>query len=295
LNKQWTILEALDWTEQRLAREQEENPRLAAQMLAAFATGLTRIELYTSFDKPLSDNERSKLRQSIQRRLEGEPLQYIIGSTGFRHLELKVRPPVLIPRPETELLVELVLEQAANRGQKELHILEIGTGTGAIALALLTELPACQVIATDIDGSAIALAKENAAACDFDEQRLELRIDDLASSLLARENYHHSFDAVVSNPPYIPTAEYEQLPDEIRHFESRGALDGGEDGLAVFRELAKQAATLLKGGGLLAMELHEQMLEEAAASLQCLPFFGVQIHPDLTARPRFLTALRGEV
>ena len=293
MEEQWTILRALEWTEQRLARAGEEHPRLAAQMLSSHATGLSRIELYISFDKPLSEDERTVLRQSIQRRLDGEPLQYIIGSVGFRFLELSVRAPVLIPRPETETLVELVLKHLAESESTSPSILDIGTGTGAIALSLLHELPGCLVYATDCEEEALALAAENAEALLGDgARRLELRRDDLASSFIADVASHGHFDVVVSNPPYIPTAEYEQLPAEILHFESRTALDGGADGLEVFRRLATQAQDLLKPGGFLALELHEDTLDDAAAFLHGLPYQDIRIHQDLTERRRFLTAKR---
>ncbi|MCL2807348.1 MAG: peptide chain release factor N(5)-glutamine methyltransferase [Coriobacteriia bacterium] len=212
MTKQWAILEALTWTEQRLAREGEENPRLAAQMLAAHATGLTRIELYAHFDKPLSDDERTILRESIQRRLEGEPLQYIIGRTGFRHLELEVRPPVLIPRPETELLVDLVIKQVAATTDP-CTCLEIGTGTGAIALSLLHELPTCQVSATDIDDAAIVLAGLNARELDLDScGRFKLSKDDLASSFIANDDHHGYFDVVVPTHPTSPLLNTSSSP-----------------------------------------------------------------------------------
>lgn len=290
--KQWTILEALNWTEQRFDRSGEDNPRLAAQMLMAKATDLSRIELYTSFDKPLSEAERTVLRESIQRRLDGEPLQYIVGSVGFRHLELYVKSPVLIPRPETELLVELVLQYASDAAS-ELRVIDIGTGTGALALSLLHEFSACTVCATDINEAAVALAEENAQALDLnDERRLRIIKDNLASSLMDDPHQHGSFDVVVSNPPYIPTAEYRQLPTEIAAYESALALDGGEDGLAVFRELSLQAATLLRSGGLLAVELHEDTLELASEHLATRSFRDVHIHDDLTGRNRFITAIK---
>ena len=293
MTKQWTILEALEWTEQRLVKEGEENPRLAAQMLASLATGLTRIELYAGFDKPLSEQERACLRESIQRRLNGEPLQYIVGKVGFRHLDLTVRAPVLIPRPETETLVELVLAFARAQCGEQPEILDIGTGTGAIALSLLHELPGCVVAATDTDDAALALAAENAQALKLDGQgHLGIIKDDLASSLVVDEAYNQRFDVVVSNPPYIPTAEYEQLPAEILDFESRLSLDGGIDGLDAMRRIAEQAQALIRQGGLLALELHEDRLDEAAACLYNLPYEDITIHNDLTGRKRFVTAIR---
>jgi len=295
LEKQWTILEALEWTEQRLARQGEEHPRLAAQMLASYATGLTRIELYTEFDKPLNDRERTLLRESIQRRLQDEPLQYIIGHVGFRYIELAVRSPVLIPRPETEMLVDLVLEHARQLPGVEPRILDVGTGTGAIALSLLHELPACAVIATDIDEAAVELAFSNAHELGLDgSECLRIIEDDLAGSLVSDTAMQYTFDVVVSNPPYVPTAEYEGLPPEIARFESRLALDGGADGLAVFRRLAAQAQELLRPGGLMAVELHESTLDEAATFVRSLPFEEIGVHTDLNDRPRYLTALRAE-
>ena len=392
--EEWTILKALEWTEQRLAREGEgKNPRLAAQMLASHATGLTRIELYTNFDKPLTEDERAVLRESIQRRLNNEPLQYIIGHVGFRHLELAVRSPVLIPRPETESLVELVIEYVANseflaknrtcardlarkqellaknrscalilarkvpnmvvfgnygsdfgvfikkpaknRAQVQIlarnlqkaaknraqvpllataqvdescatqvnepcatqfvQVLDIGTGSGAIALSLLHELPDSKLYATDIDEVAIVLASENASALKLDgEGHLKLLKDDLASSFVADDSYHGYFDVVVSNPPYIPSAECDTLPAEILQHESRVALDGGVDGLEFIRRLAEQAVSLLKPGGLLALELHELTTEGAADYVRTLPFRDIQIHKDLAKRHRFLTAIRDD-
>jgi len=172
-------------------------------------------------------------------------------------------------------------------------ILDIGTGTGAIALSLLSELPNCKVYATDIDEEAIALASDNARELKLDEDgRLLLRKDDLASSFVIDEAFHGFFDLVISNPPYIPSAEYEQLPTEILQFESKLALDGGTDGLDVFRRIAKQAEVLLKPGGVLAVELHEDTLEEAAFFTQNLSYSQVQIHKDLAERNRFLTAIK---
>lgn len=292
--KQWTVIEALKWTEQRLARQGEAHPRLAAQMLTSHAIGLSRIELYTSFDKPLDDEERSKLRAAIQRRLKGEPLQYILGYTGFRYIELAVRLPVLIPRPETELLVELVIEAAKQSKRKVHRILEIGVGSGAVALSLLKELPGAHITATDIDKNALLLTRENAFSLKLDKgEALELLHDDLANSLLSDESRKHSFDVLVSNPPYIPTSEYEQLPPALLCYESKAALDGGRDGLEVFYPLARQALELLKPGGLLAVELHEDTFEKARAYLDSLSYEKIEIHNDLNERNRYISALRG--
>ncbi|MDR2108107.1 MAG: peptide chain release factor N(5)-glutamine methyltransferase, partial [Coriobacteriales bacterium] len=154
----WTIRTTLEWTQAHFARAGEENPRLAAQLLVGQATGLSRLDLYLDYDRPLSLCERDCLRALITRRDGGEPLQYLIGRAPFRHLELHVRPGVLIPRPETETLVDLVLAALPPRAR----VVEIGTGSGCVALALLDELADCQVIATDNSPEALALARENA-------------------------------------------------------------------------------------------------------------------------------------
>jgi release factor glutamine methyltransferase len=290
----WTIRSALEWTQGYLAQKGEENPRLAAQWLLAAATGLERIELYTRHDQPLSEQERVFLREAIRRRILGEPLQYILGRAPFRRLELKVRPGVLIPRPETEVLVEWLIGRFIDQTSPSSSILEIGTGTGAIALALLHELPSCLVVATDIDSTAIELARENAQSLGVQE-RLTLIEDDLAGSLVACLSRQASFDAVVSNPPYIPTEELDGLPEEVIRFEARAALDGGFDGLVIFRRILEQARVLLKPGGILACELHEERLTQAARDAELAGFTDLCCHQDLAGRDRILTARRPSI
>ena len=286
-NATWTIGSCLAWTEQRLAQNHEENPRLAAQWLLSYATGLQRIELYMHFDKPMSDEQRRTLRDAIQRRERNEPLQYITGKAQFRYIELNITPGVLIPRPETELLVDLVAQTSPH------HVLEIGTGSGAIALALLHELPNCCVVATDIAPEAIALTSQNAAKLGLnDPERLTLLQDDLATSFQNNVEKPTLFDAVVSNPPYVPSLELLSLPDEVKDYEPMLALDGGADGLELFRRILPQAYALLNHGGLLAVELHETRLEAASELAENAGFHDVTTHFDLTNRPRFLTATR---
>lgn len=285
----WTIRAALEWTMGYLERNNEENPRLAAQWLLSAATNLTRIELYTNYDQPLTGNQRTILREGIKRRVAGEPLQYILGKAPFRRLEFKVRPPILIPRPETEVLVDIVLE--ALDDDSRANILDLCTGTGCIALSLLYEHPGVRVTATDIDSEAVTLAQENAYELKLNERgHLLILKDDLAGSLVADTNNHASFDIVVSNPPYIPTMEYLNLSNEIVNNESRIALDGGEDGLDIFRRILDQAKILLAPGGLLACELHETGLTQAQALCEQQGFVDVTIHKDLTNKPRIITA-----
>ena len=267
-------------------------------MLVGYATGLSRLELYLDYERPLTLGERDCLREAIRRRDTGEPLQYIIGQAPFRHLTIAARPGVLIPRPETEMLVDLVLSVLPANAQ----VLEIGTGSGCIALALVDQSIDCQVLATDNSAVAVQLAQENLqhwleqptcfAQCP-PTPRLQIIQDDLASSLLANNSFLESFDVLVSNPPYIPSAEIEKLPEEVWQFEPRCALDGGIDGLAVFSNILEQGKSLLKSAGLLACELHQDTLQQAASLASASNYYDVQIHDDLAGRSRFLSCRRG--
>jgi release factor glutamine methyltransferase len=291
-----TVRSCLQWIEQYLSYHNEINPRLAAQWLLSAATGYERIELYMHIDQPLTDSELAILHQVTARRIAHEPLQYITGKTAFRYLELTVKPGVLIPRPETEVLVELVLARRPKR------VLDIGCGSGAIALALLHELPGITVVATDISVDAVSLTEHNASelglsgdkpAASTDElsggQRLTVLCDDLATGLLTEPENHGSFDVVVSNPPYIPSSMLDGLPSEVRDHEPLSAIDGGSDGLDIYRRLLVQAALLLKPGGTLAVELYSASLGDATHLAETAGFISVQTHRDLTGQERFLT------
>jgi len=287
----WTVGSCLDWTQQYMEHHDDDKPRLSAQWLLSAATGLSRIELYMQYDKPMTDQEKTSLREFIQRRLNKEPLQYISGRTAFRYIELKIVPGVFIPRPETETLVDLVLKEQAQR------VLEVGCGSGAISLALLHEQAELLVWATDIDSLAVSLTEENYTNLGLAEgsgaegqKRLVVIQDDLASSLLQDPDMLASFDVLVSNPPYIPSPDLDSLPSEVKEFEPLAALDGGPDGLDFYRRLLDQAVQLLKPGGCLAVELHETRLGQAAELASAAGFSSVDIYPDLNQRERFLTA-----
>ncbi len=334
MNNIWTIKSALEWTEGYLAEKGDENPRLSAQWLLSEATGLTRMHLFVNFDRPLSEDERSTLRDYVRRRGAGEPLQYITGEVAFRHITVKVRPGVLIPRPETEVLVSEVLAmlpapakheaqwnpEAAEResaaveavkkaldeagvgpiGSEEapisedparpLLVADLCTGTGCIACSLAAEHPDVRVIATDIAPEAVALARENIEALE-----LSSRVAVLECSLGTGigEKRLGTFDAVVSNPPYVPTSVLADIPREVADFEPALALDGGADGLDVFRPLAAWAARALTPGGVLACELHEGHLDAARAVAEAAGFTDVRIADDLAGRPRVLVGRKG--
>lgn len=368
----WTIKAALDWCRGYLERKGDENPRLSAEWLLAEACGLRRVELYVNFDRPLTPEERDVLRDYVARRGAGEPLQYITGEVAFRHIAVKVRPGVLIPRPETEVLVSealsllpaphrrhatdssltedeaqaLLLKEAAHKAAAEelggdgsvvsrdgasaadegldgadadraladittdrhlndakstqtpspdpttaehapLYVADICTGSGCIACSVAYEHPDARVLATDIAPEALALARENVEALGLSE-RVYVLNSNLGDAIPAR--FMGKLDLVVSNPPYIPTSVMTQLPHEVGAFEPSLALDGGADGLDLFRPLTAWAARALKPGGGYAVELHETCLDDAAAIAREAGFVDVRVVNDLADRPRVLVA-----
>ena len=281
----WNIGSTLQWCREYLERHEDENPKLSAEWLLADATGYTRIELYMHFDQPLTQAEREHLRSSLKRRGAGEPLQYISGEAAFRHIVVHVSKGVLIPRPETEMLVEVVLGWLAeHEGECEdvPHALEVGCGTGCIACSLAKEA-GMHVLATDISHDAVACAQHNVETLGF-EERVSVVEADCAGGA------EGPFDMLVSNPPYIPTAELSTLPREVAGFESRLALDGGEDGLAFFERLLAEALPLVRPGGFFACELHETTLEKAARRLKDAGLENVCITQDLAGRKRIVSA-----
>jgi release factor glutamine methyltransferase len=245
----WTILEVLRWTIGRFERHGVESARLDAELLAAQAFGRTRVELYTHFDQPLGAPELSAYRAFVQRRLDGESVAYILGRKEFWSLDLLVDARVLVPRPDTETLVEKALElllgmSADGRG---LRVADIGTGSGALALALKKERPSDEVFAVDVSPEALAVAGENAGRLGLD---IALVHGDLVEPLARLA----PFDLIASNPPYIPSRDIAGLSPEVHH-EPRLALDGGEDGLVLVRRLASEARKVLAPSGALVMEI----------------------------------------
>lgn len=277
----WTIGDTLAWCREYLAHHDDENPKLSAEWLLAAATELTRIELYMHFDRPLTMEERDVLRETLKRRGAGEPLQYISGEAAFRHIVVKTSRGVLIPRPETEVLVDVVLDGLA--GADAPCVLEVGCGTGCIACSLAKEAGA-QVLATDISPEAVACAQANVEMLGL-EELVEIVERDCVAGIVG------SFDCLVSNPPYIPAAELAELPHEIAGFEPRLALDGGSDGLAFFDRLITEALPLVKDGGLFACELHETCLEEAARRLREAGCVDVKVTKDLVGRDRIVSGV----
>jgi release factor glutamine methyltransferase len=401
--KAWTVRSMLDWTRDFLGRKGIEQPRLSAEWLLCAVTGLSRVELYMNYDRPLEQGELSRMHDAVLRRAQGEPLQYVTGEMPFRHIVLRCAPGVLIPRPETEILVDEVLAyvkelppRGASRGAgdgsgsdrddvagpyldaehepkveadpadtqagapakhadsepvyvdipapgapgagdpamgasagegqgeaglrdgaegddkasqdepttydfssqwpsdaaRDVNVLEVGTGTGCIALSLAGESPRVRVTATDISPQAVDLARRNRDALGLSDC-VDVVECDLADGVEGADA--GAFDVLVSNPPYIPTGVLPTLPHEVGDYEPALALDGGPDGLDVFRRLVELGTRALRPGGLLACELFEDSLV-AASELPALraSYEGIRIVRDLTGRNRHLVArLRG--
>ena len=376
----WTVKAILDWCEGYLANKGDASPRHAAQYLLGEAMGLSRIELYTNFDKPLTDEERSTMREWVARRGAGEPLQLICGTAPFRHMVLEVAPGVLIPRLVSEVLalfpppkqisahafedlsavsgqgegvedsvseipvVEIgsineevssevlaggidgaseqpeafALKDGAQSSQSQIdgveqvgeaiaagtvsemksdpkpesiRVIDLCTGSGCIACALATEHPNMEVLALDIAPEALALAQRNVEAQSAAD-RVSVRESDLLAAAIVGPDNKGSFDVIVSNPPYIPSQVVDTLAAEVNDYEPRLALDGGADGLELFRRFIGDAYSLLKPGGVLAVELFEESLEEAHTIALNNGFSEARIVQDLTNRPRILVATK---
>ena len=410
-NEIWTIKRCLEWTKEYLAERGEEHPRLSAEWLLCAATGLARIDLYMRMDEALDATQLETMHAAVVRRAKGEPLQYITGSTQFRMIDVACAPGVLIPRPETEMLVEEVLNyldaevlspeaavrqrvelpwndeveqarkaeaaladerataerraanltaaeeaalgsdvlgsrayaeeladreaeeaaaqaaeaEAAQSAEPELdeygiaiedagqeatlvqdaavdaaepaepepriaRILEVGCGTGCISLSLAWERRGhVTCTATDIEPRAIELATKNRDALGFTSDEVAFSLTNLVSSI-PREEWG-TFDVLVSNPPYIPTDVMRSLPHEVKDFEPDLALEGGADGLDIFRRLLNAAPYMLRAGGLFACELYEGALDAAAELCRQAGLSDVRIVRDLTDRPRIVRAV----
>ena len=287
----WTVRRILDWTIGFLERKGDEHPRLSAEWLLSNATGLSRVELYMSFDRPLMGEELDLMREGVRRRGAGEPLQYVTGEMPFRHIVLRCEPEVLIPRPETEILVDAALEGVDASDASMPRVLEVGTGTGCIACSLAVERKNAIVIATDLSPRAARLAQRNADALNVGG-----RVDVVECDLIAGvpEELMGSFAVLVSNPPYIPSDVVPLLPYEVRGFEPGLALDGGNDGLDVFRRILEVAPAVLAAGGMLCVELFEENVHDAADLVREQDgWTHVEVREDLTHRPRVLVAQRG--
>ncbi|RLB07740.1 MAG: peptide chain release factor N(5)-glutamine methyltransferase [Deltaproteobacteria bacterium] len=283
--ERWTVLKALNWTTEYFRQKGMENPRLEAEVLLAHLLGLDRMGLYLNYDKPLKEEERKAYREMIQRRTAWEPIAYILGYKEFWSLKFKVNPECLIPRPETEHLVEEAL-RIGGQLPPPLRVLEIGTGCGAVAIVLAKELKEAQIVATDISPHALSLAQENARCHGVGE-----RIKFVQGDLFPRGEA--PFCLIVSNPPYIPTEEVFQLAPEVRDYEPLTALDGGEDGLRFFRKIAQEAPSYLVEGGWVLLEMGKGQASKVADILKEAGFTQIELIPDYSGIKRVARAQRG--
>jgi release factor glutamine methyltransferase len=250
MEEDWTILKVLQWTTGYFSRKSIEQPRANAEVLLAHTLGVERIQLYIRYDQPLNTGELARFREAVRRRAAHEPTQYITREQEFWSLSFQVTPSVLIPRPETELLVEEALKilQDSPHGR----VLDLGTGSGAIAVALAHERPSLHVVATDRSPEALAVARKNAVRHSV-QDRISFTAMDLFGALRPS---HPLFDLIVSNPPYIGDAELSGLSPEILHHEPTAALrGGGPNGLDIIRKILADAHTHLVSGGSILLEI----------------------------------------
>ena len=278
------VLEIIKKTTEFFASKGVESPRLNAELLVGHALGLKRMQLYIQFERLLTEAELEKIRPLVRRRAQREPLQYILGETEWFGLKLKVDRRVLIPRPETERLAELVTQLVTT---PPVRILDLGTGSGALAFGLAKHWPEASVTAVDVSGEALALARENAAALVLGE-----RVRFVESSWFSAIPAGETFDLIVANPPYLTEAETAVAEPEVRAHEPRSALVSAEEGLADLRIIVAGAPQFLNAGGLLALETgvahHAELIRICAET----GFTRSEAKQDLAGRDRFVFAWR---
>jgi release factor glutamine methyltransferase len=278
---QMTIKEAIAAAAERLAHEPIGPPRMAAEALMIFVLGCERAFLFAHPEQELTSEQRSRFEDAVAQRASGKPLQYITGKQEFWGLEFMVSPDVLIPRPETEHLVSAALEKAAALNLDQVRIIDVGTGSGCVALALASELPEAVIEAVDISATALQVAKANARRLDF-----AARVNFFASDLLA--SARGEYDLVVSNPPYVGRREADKVQREVREHEPEVAVFGGEQGLDIYRRLIPQAWGKLKPGGWLLMEIGFSIEQPVRGLLG--QWNEVSSMPDLQGIPRVVCA-----
>ncbi len=279
--ERWTVLKILQWTAGYFREKGIEEGRREAEILLADLLGLDRVGLYLNYDKPLNPDEQAAFRARVARRARREPVQYILGHTEFWSLPFTVTPEVLIPRPDTEVLVE----EALKRVSEDCTILDIGLGSGAIAIALAHELPAARVAGIDVSAGALRVAAGNAERNGVAE-RVDFRQADLAGF------EGGPFDLVVSNPPYIPEGDLDGLMAEVRDFEPRLALAGGADGLACYRILAERVPPMLREGGWLLVEVGIDQAEAVQQLLRAAGLSEIFCRADYAGVPRVVGGCR---
>ncbi len=281
-----TLTELADEGYRQLQEAGITNPRLAAEAMLRFLLGLRRVDLYLKGTMPVPPDAEQEFSRMISRKLGREPLQYIIGETEWYGLRIKCNPSALIPRPETEVIVEHALRLISDR-EKPLAV-DIGTGTGCIAMAIASSRTDAQVVATDVSAEALLLASENISSHGL-ESRVTLRLGNLCKPLEPSEE----FDLIISNPPYVRESEYASLLPEVREYEPRTALVAGKDGLAVIRGLIEDAYSHLRSGGLLVFEIGETQAGNVHQIVSgCEKYEFLEVIVDYNDRSRGIAARR---
>jgi release factor glutamine methyltransferase len=277
----WTVLSMIEWSREYLDERGFDEARLTAELLLAGVLKLNRLQLYLQYDRPLTAGELASYREVFRRRLNHEPLQYIQGETEFMGLRLTVGPGVLIPRPETELLVERALGRIQERAGREVPVLDVGVGSGNIALSIAHHSKDVHVTGIDVSESAIACAKRNAL-------NLNLNLDLILADIFDERAVSGPFDLVAANPPYISKDEFETLMPEVRLFEPRIALTDEEDGFSFLRRLVPRVRQLLNPDGLFLCEIGHGQEAGAREIAVKAGFQSVVVHKDYAGIPRVL-------
>ncbi len=284
----WTIQKLLTWITEYLTQKDVDSPRLSAELLLSKVLGLKRIELYTQFGKDVPQEQLDELRGLVKRAGLHEPVAYLVGKTEFYSIEFEVTSDCLIPRPETEQLVQRAIEFLRKR-EGDQFVCDLCTGCGIIAVAIAKNVPAAKVIATDISAPALAMAAKNVEKHGLQE-RIELREGDLFEPLILPLD---QFDLIASNPPYVSAVEYEKLDKNVKDYEPRIALHAGEGGLDVYKRIAEKVGPFLKPDGILLMEIGysqgpavRQLLEQTGV------FASIEIEKDFQKHDRIVVARR---
>jgi release factor glutamine methyltransferase len=288
----WTIKDLLEVTSGYLKEKGIDSPRLSAEVLLAHQLKVDRVKLYLNFDQPLHQREIAAFRELIKRRLKGEPIQYITGIQEFWSLNFVVNPHVLIPRPETELLVEQVVSLYHEKrlpGDRSPRVLDLGTGSGVLAVAIAQELEGASVWASDLSADTLAIAELNAKRHGV-EERVKFILSDVWQGFA---NLSLGFDAIVSNPPYIPSDHIGSLAPEIRDYEPRSALDGGEKGMHFIKGIIAGAPDYLSVGGWILVEMDPKQTLPAMELMERINGYGEKYRvKDYTGQYRVVVAQR---
>jgi len=278
----WTVKKILDWSTEYFQAKGFESPRLESEILLAHSLGMKRLDLYLQFDRPLEAGELADYKALIKRRTGNEPSAYIVGKKEFWSRDFEVTKDVLIPRPDTETLIQTVLDEIKEK-DREMKAFEMGLGSGVIAITLALELKNLTVDAVEVSASAAEIARKNA-----DKHGVIERIKITEADFLTTDEGNYDF--IVSNPPYIRKKEITELESTVKDYEPTGALDGGESGLKYYKPLAEFAKRHLNAGGFIAIEIGEDQGKDVENIFKETGFKNVEIRKDLSCHDRVLVA-----